>query len=76
MRLLVGFRLVRICKPLLTRSKSETAGDDERLDMDIDSDKEDVLEEDDFLEKVPSRYADWCDADDFEKFRRHKDWND
>ena len=44
--------------------------------MNTDSDNDDVLEEDDFIEKVPSRYAGWCDSDDFEKFRRHKDWAD
>jgi hypothetical protein len=44
--------------------------------MNADSDNDGVLEEDDFLEKVPRRYAELCDADDFEKFRRHKDWND
>lgn len=32
------------------------------------------LEEDEFAEKIPSKYKDLYDSDDFEKINRGKDW--
>lgn len=34
----------------------------------------DRLEEDEFAEKIPSKYKDLYDSDDFEKINRGKDW--
>ena len=32
------------------------------------------LVEDEYVEKVPSRYTQYLEEDDFEKFTRRKDW--
>jgi hypothetical protein len=35
-----------------------------------------ALDEDDILNKVPTRYRDLYDSDDFEKFtHKHKEWD-
>jgi hypothetical protein len=37
---------------------------------------EERLEDDDLLDKVPARYKELYDSDDFEKFtHKHKDWD-
>ena len=38
--------------------------------------EQEPLEEDKLLNKVPSKYRDLYDSDDFEKFtHKHKDWD-
>lgn len=38
--------------------------------------EQEPLEEDELLSKVPSKYRDIYDSDDFEKFSKGKDWWD
>lgn len=39
-------------------------------------DEQERLEEDEFAEKIPSKYRDLYDSDDFEKMGSGKDWYD
>lgn len=44
--------------------------------MQPDNLNEERLEDDDLLDKVPTKYRDLYDSDDFEKFSyKHKDWD-
>lgn len=44
--------------------------------MQPDNLNEERLEDDDLLDKVPARYKELYDSDDFEKFtHKHKDWD-
>ena len=37
--------------------------------------RDDSLEEDSFVEKIPNRYKDLYDSDDFEKFTHRKEYD-
>jgi hypothetical protein len=39
-------------------------------------DEKDRLEEDDLIDKIPAKYKDLYESEDFEKFNRGKDWWD
>jgi len=44
--------------------------------MQPDNLNEERLEDDDLLDKVPTRYKELYDSDDFEKFtHKHKEWD-
>lgn len=44
--------------------------------MQPDNLNEERLEDDDLLDKVPARYKELYDSDDFEKFtHKHKEWD-
>jgi hypothetical protein len=38
--------------------------------------EDDRLEEDELIEKIPSKYKDLYDSEDFEKFNSKKEWWD
>jgi hypothetical protein len=43
---------------------------------DMNHDKEEQEQDDDYMSKVPAKYKDLYDADDFEKFTYRKSWED